>query len=109
MVPVVCYIAGFVGIWAGWLPVSGIVPIKTVAGAHLSHRIYFDSVFGVLDHKLLWITYKKSLYFGIIIAIVACLEGFATRGGAKGVGITVTRAVVISMVCIFIADLLLTV
>jgi len=109
MVPIVNYIAGFVGIWAGWFPVSGKIPVKSMAAAHLSHRIYFDSVFSLLDDKLLWIAYKKSLYFGIIIAVVACLEGFATRGGAKGVGITVTRAVVISMVCIFIADLMLTV
>jgi len=102
MVPVVCYIAGFVGVWAGW------IPAHLMQGAHVSHRMYFDGVFAMLDNKLLWIAYKKSLYFGIIIALVACQEGFATRGGARGVGVTVTRAVVISMVCIFIADLLLT-
>lgn len=102
MVPVVCYVGGFVGVWAGWFPVH------LMPGAHISHRIYFDSVFNILDPQLLRIAYKKSLFFGIIIALVACLEGFATRGGARGVGVTVTRAVVVSMVCIFIADLLLT-
>jgi phospholipid/cholesterol/gamma-HCH transport system permease protein len=103
MVPVICYIAGYCGVWAGWIPVHYWLP-----AAHISHRIYFDSVFATLDNKLLWIAYKKSLYFGIIIAVVSCLEGFATKGGARGVGITVTRAVVISMVGIFIADLILT-
>lgn len=102
MVPVVIYIAGFVGVAAGWFPVYH------MPAAHVSQRIYFDSVFTQLDYKLLWICYKKSLYFGIIISLVACLEGFATKGGARGVGITVTRAVVISMVLIFLADLLLT-
>ncbi len=102
MVPVICFIAGFVGVWAGWLPV------KIMPAVHLSHRIYFDSVFAILDYKLLWICFKKSIYFGIIIAFVSCLEGFATKGGARGVGVTVTRAVVVSMVCIFIMDLILT-
>lgn len=102
MVPAIIYIAGFVGVTAGW------VPVNLMPAAHVSQRIYFDSVFAELDHKLLWIAYKKSLCFGIIIALVACLEGFATKGGARGVGVTVTRAVVISMVLIFVADLILT-
>jgi len=103
MVPAVCYIAGFIGVWAGW------IPCHLMPGARVSYRLYFDSVFTILDEKLLWTTWRKSFYFGIIIAVVSCLEGFSTRGGARGVGITVTRAVVISMICIFIADLLLTV
>jgi phospholipid/cholesterol/gamma-HCH transport system permease protein len=104
MVPIICYIAGYCGVWAGWIPVHYWMP-----AAHISHRIYFDSVFAILDNKLLWIAFKKSLYFGIIVAVVSCLEGFSTKGGARGVGVTVTRAVVISMVCIFIADLALTI
>jgi phospholipid/cholesterol/gamma-HCH transport system permease protein len=103
MTPVIIFIAGFLGVYAGWIPVN------LMPAAHVSQRIYFDSVFAILDQKLLWITLRKSLYFGIIIALVACLEGFATKGGARGVGITVTRAVVISMVLIFIADLILTI
>jgi phospholipid/cholesterol/gamma-HCH transport system permease protein len=103
MVPAVSFIGGFLGVWAGWFPVHYWMP-----AAHISHRIYFDSVFYILSGKLLWIAGRKSLYFGIIIALVACQEGFATRGGARGVGVTVTRAVVMSMVLIFVADLILT-
>jgi len=107
MGPTIGFIAGFVGVWAGWLPVGGL-NMDLVQGVHLSHRMYFDSVFGVLDYKLLWINYKKNLIFGLIIAFISCLEGFETKGGAKGVGVTVTRAVVIAMVCVYIADLILT-
>jgi phospholipid/cholesterol/gamma-HCH transport system permease protein len=103
MVPAVVYIAGFIGVWAGW------IPLHFWPMCHLSYSAYFDSVFGMLKAKLLWTAARKSLYFGIIIALVACQEGFATRGGARGVGVAVTRAVVVSMVCIFIADLILTV
>ena len=102
MVPAIIYIGGFLGVTAGW------IPVYLMPAAHVSQRIYFDSVTAMLDHKMLWVAFKKSLYFGVIIALVSCLEGFNTKGGARGVGITVTRAVVISMVLIFIADLILT-
>jgi phospholipid/cholesterol/gamma-HCH transport system permease protein len=103
MVPAIVFIGGYVGVWAGW------IPTHLMPAAHLSYRTYFDSVFGQFDHKLLWTTFRKSFIFGIIIALVSCHEGFATSGGARGVGVAVTRAVVVSMVCIFIADLILTV
>lgn len=102
MVPAVIFIAGFLGVWASWYP-TNLVP-----GASISYRLYFYAVFNAIDYSILWTTFKKSLYFGMIIALVPSIEGFATKGGAKGVGVTVTRAVVITMVCIFIADLILT-
>ncbi|MFH1676732.1 MAG: ABC transporter permease [bacterium] len=102
MVPVITIIAGFAGVWLGWLPVH------LMPAAHISYRIYFDGVFSMLTERLLKITFTKSFCFGITIALIACLEGFMTKGGARGVGVTVTRAVVISMVCIFIVDLILT-
>ncbi|XP_043695758.1 LOW QUALITY PROTEIN: protein TRIGALACTOSYLDIACYLGLYCEROL 1, chloroplastic [Telopea speciosissima] len=46
----------------------------------------------------------KSQVFGGIIAVVSCSWGVTTMGGAKGVGESTTSAVVISLVCIFIAD-----
>ncbi|XP_042505511.1 protein TRIGALACTOSYLDIACYLGLYCEROL 1, chloroplastic-like [Macadamia integrifolia] len=46
----------------------------------------------------------KSQVFGGIIAVVSCSWGVTTLGGAKGVGESTTSAVVISLVCIFIAD-----
>jgi phospholipid/cholesterol/gamma-HCH transport system permease protein len=114
MIPAITFIAGFIGVWAGWLPLGYSQFLATWASSagkpieHISHRMYFDSVFTLLKPDLLRTTFHKSLIFGVIISLVACQEGFATRGGARGVGVTVTRAVVISMVCVFIADLILT-
>ena len=39
--------------------------------------------------------------------MVSCAWGFTTSGGAKGVGESTTSAVVISLVCVFIADFIL--
>ncbi len=46
----------------------------------------------------------KSFVFGIIIAIEGCFYGFQTTGGAEGVGVATTKAVVASSVFILVAD-----
>ena len=50
----------------------------------------------------------KSVVFGGIIGLVACHEGFNTEGGTEGVGQATTRTVVISSVCVLVADFILT-
>ena len=50
----------------------------------------------------------KTLVFGLIIALVGCQQGLATRGGATEVGRATTSAVVISIVLIYIANFVLT-
>lgn len=49
----------------------------------------------------------KSFVFGGIISTISCAWGYTTTGGAKGVGESVTSAVVISLVMIFVADFFL--
>ncbi len=46
----------------------------------------------------------KAFVFGGIISIIGCYQGFRTKGGAEGVGISTTRAVVLSAVLILIFD-----
>jgi phospholipid/cholesterol/gamma-HCH transport system permease protein len=46
----------------------------------------------------------KSFFFGILIAVICCYQGYSARGGAAGVGRTVRRTAVITMVCIIVAD-----
>lgn len=50
----------------------------------------------------------KSAVFGLILSTVGCFMGFTTKGGAEGVGIATTRAVVISGVVILTMDYFLT-
>jgi phospholipid/cholesterol/gamma-HCH transport system permease protein len=42
--------------------------------------------------------------FGFLVTIVGCFQGFTTQGGAEGVGIATTRAVVISSMLILVFD-----
>jgi phospholipid/cholesterol/gamma-HCH transport system permease protein len=46
----------------------------------------------------------KTMFFGLIIAAVACQQGLRTTGGAVGVGRSTTNAVVISMVLIYVVN-----
>ena len=50
----------------------------------------------------------KTIFFGAIIAMVSCHEGFKTSGGAEGVGRATTKAVVLSFMGILISDYFLT-
>ena len=49
----------------------------------------------------------KALVFGNIIGTMGCYFGFATEGGAEGVGTATTQAVVASCVLVLISDYLL--
>ena len=50
----------------------------------------------------------KSIFFGIEIAVIACFQGFNTRGGAEGVGQSTIQSVVKSSMAILISDYFLT-
>ncbi len=55
----------------------------------------------------LWAGLLKALFFGGIITLVGCYQGFKTEGGAEGVGRSTTRAVVLASVMILITDYIL--
>jgi len=49
----------------------------------------------------------KGIVFGYIISAIGTYIGYNTKGGAKGVGISTTRAVVISSISVFMLDYVL--
>lgn len=50
----------------------------------------------------------KAVVFGLIVSVVACHKGFYATGGARGVGIATTKAVVTSSILILIGDYIMT-
>lgn len=50
----------------------------------------------------------KSLVFAVVIGVVSCHQGLKTIGGPRGIGRSVTKAVVNSIVLILILDYILT-
>jgi len=50
----------------------------------------------------------KGFVFGILIALISCINGFMVTGGAEGVGRATTRSVVLSISAIVITDMIFT-
>lgn len=50
----------------------------------------------------------KAGFFGLIFSVICTYRGYYTSGGAKGVGESTNRGVVVSMVAIIISDYVLT-
>lgn len=70
----------------------------------LSAARYFDIVLRSLTLRDTWLTIAKGLVFGLIIGIVPSFHGLRTRRAATEVPIAASRAVVTSIVAIFIGS-----
>jgi len=90
MFPIIVALAILTGIVTGWLASLALLDLTTpefIKGLKLFYR-FKDTWFGLF----------KSATFGFTITLVGCVVGLATRGGAEGVGLSTTRAVVYSAV-----------
>jgi len=86
----------------------GILGGALVSYAGVGWDLYFSSVqrFTAPEHALSGLI--KALVFGAIIALVSCYEGFRTGQGAAAVGRSTTRAVVLSILLVYLANFLVT-
>jgi phospholipid/cholesterol/gamma-HCH transport system permease protein len=101
-VPVLTIYADCVGI-AGGAVISHLHP-----KLFISYGTYIDSLRQALKFKEIVVGLTKSFVFGGIIAVISCYVGFNTSGGARGIGISTTRSVVLSFMLILVADYVLT-
>jgi len=98
-VPMVVLIAEFVGIMGGF-----IVSHYTI-GLHYAR--YMNSVWLWLSARDIYISLLKAFVFGMLIALVCATQGYETKGGAKDVGISTTKAAVLSTVYMLVADFII--
>jgi len=49
----------------------------------------------------------KSILFGLSITLIACYQGFNSKGGAEGVGAAATKAAVTSCLMVLFLDFLI--
>ncbi len=96
MLPILTIFADAIGIFGGYM----------IAVYRLSIRssLYMNMTFQTLVYKDVFTGLIKTVFFGMIIALVACHEGLNVRGGAEGVGKATTRSVVNTFILIIIAD-----
>ncbi len=100
MVPLLTLLGDAIGIVGGWLVAVGLFQANTVQ--------YWHSTFQYLQINDVTAGLIKAAFFGLILTVTGCSQGFYTSGGAEGVGRSTTTAVVMASLSILLSDFFLT-
>jgi phospholipid/cholesterol/gamma-HCH transport system permease protein len=96
MFPVVTAFAMAVGVTAGWITAINLLDLSTPEFLKGLRMFY--------QFKDIWFGLVKSASFGAAVALMGCLRGLGSEGGAQGVGAATTRAVVLGCEAILVLD-----
>jgi phospholipid/cholesterol/gamma-HCH transport system permease protein len=100
MVPLLCVVYTCVGMGGAWL--------VAVEWLHVDPGVFVARAKQYAFPKDFFMGEVKACVFGFLISAISCRQGFFASGGARGVGLATTRAVVQSAVAILIANYVLT-
>jgi phospholipid/cholesterol/gamma-HCH transport system permease protein len=100
MMPLLCILYTCVGMAGAYL--------VAVEGLGVDPGTFLSNIEKYAVPHDLWMGEVKACVFGFLIAAISCSHGFRAEGGARGVGLATTRAVVQSAVAILIANYLIT-
>jgi len=100
MMPLLVVIADFIGIYGGYA--------ISVHVLDQNPAVYIENTTIYMELSDFYSGLVKAAFFGMLIGLIGCTEGFNCKGGAEGVGTATTRAVVISCMSILISDYFLT-
>ncbi len=93
-------------ILVGWF--GGAVVAEINNQINIPFQAFFSDLRDVVKIKDVANGVFKSFCFAIIIGVVSCHQGLITIGGPRGIGRSVTKAVVNSIICIVFFDYFLT-
>jgi len=100
MTPLLTVVDVFVGIVGGYF--VGVLLLGVNPGTYVQKMLEMVEVSDLYNGLF------KSVIFGLLLTLISCYQGLQARGGAEGVGLVTTRAVVYSAVAILIGDYILT-
>lgn len=100
MLPCLTFLADLMGLLGG--------AVYSALELGLSYQAYMDRCLAVLTVDDVLQGLFKSAFFAVIITLVGVSNGFSVTSGAEGVGRSTTRAVVLSITYIILADMLFT-
>jgi phospholipid/cholesterol/gamma-HCH transport system permease protein len=93
-------------ILVGWL--GGAVVAATNNRIDIGFQAFFMNLRDVVNISDVINGVFKSFCFALVVGVVSCHQGLVTRGGPRGIGRSVTKAVVNSIVLIVLLDYILT-
>lgn len=96
MMPLLVGFADIVGFLGGY----GVA----IATGRVNGEAYFNSAQGMLIMEDIYFGLIKAAVFGFVIAIISAYYGLNATAGAKGVGIVTTKAVVTSLISVFVLN-----
>ncbi len=100
MLPLLTLVFAFVGIVGAY--VVAVVLMHVDAGSFISNIEWY------LDAEDIVQGLVKAAVFGLAVSSIGCYQGYNAKGGAQGVGIATTKAVVQSCVSILVLDYFVT-
>ncbi len=99
MMPLLCGIFMFVG-------VIGTILVG-ISIYHVDVGIFWDKLLSLLTNSDLISGLRKMFIFSIIITSIHCYFGLKASGGAKGVGVATTKAVVTTLTTLLVTDFII--
>ncbi len=99
-VPLLVLIADIIGVMGGYLVSVHVLGFS--AGPYLTNSFKLLEAVDVISGLV------KAAFFGFIIAIMGCYFGYNSKGGAEGVGVATTNAVVSSSIMILLLNYIIT-
>jgi phospholipid/cholesterol/gamma-HCH transport system permease protein len=99
MLPLLVVMADAVGIGGGYVVAVDLLGANSVS--------YVHNTFQFLERNDFTAGLIKAAVFGLLFSMIGCQKGYYTEGGAEGVGIATTRAVVAGSLAILVADFFL--
>lgn len=89
-------------ILTGWF--GGALVGATNPAISLPAAVYFNNLGDFVTLKTVLNGVIKALVFGLVILTICCKIGLETSGGPRQIGVSVTRAVVASIVMVLVCD-----
>ena len=100
MLPLLVLVGDVIGVFGGYL--------VSVYKLGFNPGIYIQRTLDILQTQDVVSGLTKAAVFGFIIALMGCYHGYNSRGGAQGVGIATTNAVVSAAILILIFNYIIT-
>ena len=100
MLPILVLVADIIGVLGGYL--VGVYKLGFSPGDYLRRTFEFLETIDVVSGLV------KAAVFGFIVALMGCYQGYNSRGGAQGVGMATTKAVVSASILILTANYIVT-
>ena len=100
MMPLLVLVADIIGVFGGY--------VVSTTKLGFNPAIYLENTLDFMEAQDVISGLVKAAVFGFLITLMGCYHGYASRGGAQGVGTATTNAVVSASVLILSSNYLIT-